>query len=241
MDSHIASTELVFLGIAERATNVREGDSPLLKLNIIGLKNFIPLFFTPFVFGSLNLVFAMRHLRLDQKFRIVIRSESGDEFGALEGAAKASATPPELPLTGTSGGVTLLEFPEAWTPVILLFRPVTPLIVLRFGRYLVLQDFGNGNEKVVGEFSFLQFDPAPLTPERIAAIKSDPRAMKAVRIALSCKECNSNVRAYAALERNPALEADGYVWYADIGDSFTCACRKLSTDLTSVRKNLGNY
>jgi hypothetical protein len=44
--------------------------------------------------------------------------------------------------------------------------------------------------------------------------------------------------AYAGLERDPERERKGYVWQADLPDTFTCSCRSTDVDLRSLRKGL---
>jgi hypothetical protein len=71
------STDLIFLGIAERAANIREGNAPLLKWNVIGLKNYLPLLFTPSIVDDLYLVFALRYMQADLKVKIILRNDEG--------------------------------------------------------------------------------------------------------------------------------------------------------------------
>src|SRR6516164_9821749 len=98
-----ATPELAFLGIAERASVVREGDSTLLKWHFIGLKSFLPLFCYPAALTGLHFVFAVRHLALGPDIRISIRSESRQEIGFFTLALAPEANPPTPPLTSVSG------------------------------------------------------------------------------------------------------------------------------------------
>jgi hypothetical protein len=43
-----ASLQVAFLGLAERATHVREGETNILKWNVLGLKNILLVNFFPF-------------------------------------------------------------------------------------------------------------------------------------------------------------------------------------------------
>lgn len=94
------------------------------------------------------------------------------------------------------------------------------------------------NAEIIGSFSILLVNPEPLTPERIVAIRSDPDAVKAVRIEIGCKFFPSKYRAYAALDRTPDLEAGGYTWYKEIDNVFRCGCEKTRIDLSTLRRNL---
>jgi hypothetical protein len=176
-----ATPELIFLGIAERASVVREGDSPLLKWHLIGLKGILPLFCYPAPLTGLHFVFAVRHLVQGPDLRMTIRSVSRQEIGFFNIALAQEATPPTPPLTSMGGHLMVLTLPEAWSPVVVEFRGPSPLIFLSPGRYFLYEGATEDTEKLIGEFCCIAFDPPPLTAERVAAIKSDPRAMKAVR------------------------------------------------------------
>jgi hypothetical protein len=80
--------------------------------------------------------------------------------------------------------------------------------------------------------------PPPLTSERIAAIKSDPHAAKAVRLELGCSTCPTTLRMYAGLDRLEGLQKDGYIWYQELPDRFVCSCGQVDVDLTSARSNM---
>jgi hypothetical protein len=236
-----AAPEVVFLGIAERASAAREGDSPLLKLNLIGLRSILPLFCYPAALMGLHFVFAVRHLVHGSNLHISIRSEARQQIGFFDIALAQLPNPPTPPLTSMSGQRVIFGFAEAWSPVVAQHNDPSPLVFLGPGRYLVYQGATEDTEKLIGEFYCIALDPPPLTPERVAAIKSDPHAMKAVRATVSCKECQSKLQMYAALERISALEAEGYTWYADLPDIFLCSCGKSEIDLRSSRRNLFGY
>ncbi|HLY46766.1 MAG TPA: Shedu anti-phage system protein SduA domain-containing protein [Stellaceae bacterium] len=237
MDSDQEIPELVFLGIAERAANLRDGNTELLKWNIIGLKNIILFYFHPAVLSDVNLVFALRHLSSGPDIRIKIRSESGEQLGFVNVGLSREANPVP-PLTGGRGSLLMLQLDETWTTAVLPFKPPSPLTLPRPGRYDICQELPDGSERTVGAFYSGEVDPTPLTSERVAAIKTDPRAAKAVRIKLSCNECNKGIGAYAALEKTTGIEAEGYIWYNDLPDSFHCDCRKVEFDLRAMRNNL---
>lgn len=237
------SAEVAFLGIAERASAVREGNSNLLKWHVIGLKNILPFFCYPTIVNGLNFVFAVRGFLYDQEVRINIRCETGEQIGFFNiGLSLNQTNPPAPPLTNISNERVFFATPAAWTPVALQFNAPRPLIFFRPGRYsLYQQGSADDDETLIGAFYCATFDPPPLTAERIAAIKSDPRAAKAVRILMKCNVCAGELLAYAALEHNAALEAEGAVWYADLPDSYLCSCGNLNIDLKIARKNMFGF
>ena len=89
----------------------------------------------------------------------------------------------------------------------------------------------------LGVLSFGLAGAPPLTPDRVAAIKSDPRAIQALRMDLGCKYCDSKLRVYAALEKSHSSGKDA-IWYQDLPDSFDCSCGKTHMSLAILRSNM---
>jgi len=114
----------------------------------------------------------------------------------------------------------------------------TSITLVRPGRYFVTRSLPGGVDERIGEFWAGFVEPAPLSTERIVAIKSDPSAMKAVRVKLSCAKCDGECRAYAGLERSEDLEKEGLIWYAELPEQFRCPCGATVVDLSSLRRNL---
>jgi hypothetical protein len=71
-------TEIILLGIAERSAILREGETDILKWNIMGLKSVLPCFFFPCALTSMDLTFVIRGLAAVQTLKMVMRSETGD-------------------------------------------------------------------------------------------------------------------------------------------------------------------
>ena len=95
-----------------------------------------------------------------------------------------------------------------------------------------------GESFVIGQVHFAVIDPPPLTAERIAAIRSDPTAIKSVRMDIGCRKCPAKIKVYAGLERISNLEREGYLWYETIPDTFNCDCGSSTFDFRTIRRNL---
>jgi hypothetical protein len=229
--------ELVFLGVAERAANQRDGSTDMLKWNILGLKSVIPFYFFPAIINDMNLVFGMRNLSSGSDIKIKIRSDAEEQLGFIT-IGLSQETNPVPPLSAGRSSLLVLQLDNVWTTAVFRFLAPAPLVLLRPGQYTVCQELPDGSERKVGAFYCGTIDPPPLTSERIAAIKSDPRAAKSVRINLSCNECHKGIGAYAGLERSESTQTEGYIWYTDLSDSFICSCGKNQFDLRGMRKNL---
>lgn len=228
-----SSLRIAFLGVAERAVQMRDSGTSFLKWNVLGLKNTILTPFFPIFLNNWKLAFAIRNPSVFEPWRLSFRTEAHAEIGWIE--VRFDEPPHGEPLTGTRMPLLDRQF-QGWIFACLSFGIDAPFAIERSGPVSVVLQSSAG-EEVIGSFIVIGFDPAPLTPERIAAIKADPLAAKAVRADFGCRFCDSKSKVYAALERTPKLESEGYVWYADISDAFSCRCGKTTLDLSTVRKN----
>lgn len=227
-DAHVA-----FLGLAERVSLVGEAETTVGKWNVLGLKNAVLANFFPLNLVGYYLGFAVRYDGAITNLDLRIRADSGEQVAQIQFVPLL-----EQPVQGASagsGGLPFLQPPQGWAVVFVRLGDV--LVVPRPGRYFATLVRNDGSEETVGELAFILVDPPPLTPERIAAIKSDPYAAKAVRAEIGCSKCTSKLRVYAALERNSALENEGYVWYQDIPERFVCACGTMTLDVSSMKRN----
>ena len=228
--------DIAFLGIADQAAYVRDQAVPgLMGWNILGLR---PYFLTPFVpamVRGVKLAFAVREVG-SEPIKVHIRSASGLELGWLQlhfqPLAISSNTVQEVSLTSDT---PVLDLAEGWQ----FF--VAPLnvdaLAHESGEYQVFLETNDG-EKPVGSFLILAAMPTPLTEERIAAIRSDPHAAKAVRMQISCNQCRAGVKVYAALEATQKWVEEGWIWYRDLPDEFHCNCGKTTIDLRHIRENM---
>jgi hypothetical protein len=143
---------------------------------------------------------------------ITIATDAGFtiEHDELVPPEKAPVLRQQGPVALPGGGWTFLIF--HLTEIRFLFNATGP-----YDLYLKSEE---GDLKV-GSLSMVRVKLPPLTQARIAAIKSNPKAMKAVKTELRCNICNDALRAYAGLERNPRQEEEGWIWYKTLGDAFT--------------------
>jgi hypothetical protein len=226
---------IVFLGVCERAAYVREGQTNLFKWNVLGLKQVVLSHIYPFPLTGLSMGFAFSGANPGNEYRFQIADQTGKEIGWVN--LQAYAIPAEEPEPRAKReGPRLLVPVQGWVTA---FFPLhdSRLVIERPGIYS-LQLLTEDGPVQAGQLQFAVVDPLPLTPDRIAAIRSDPNASKAVRLELGCRFCDSKCRVYASLDRADKSEAEGWKWYQEIPDSFSCQCGKTNMDLTIVRRNL---
>jgi hypothetical protein len=231
--SERAYPQVAFLGFAERAAIVRDGETDALKWNVLGLKSILLTNFFPFGLNGWNVALAIRLSGNLRDLKISFKADSGENIGWINIGLVAEN--PQGPLT-RSDSMFLRHVPETWSPLFIPLVGETPLIT-KPGRYTVVLEIDGNNDESIGEFFCVLVEPAPLTPDRIAAIRANPHAAKTVRAEFGCKFCASRYRVYAALERSPSLEADGFKWYQDITEYFPCECGKTQLDLSTVKRN----
>jgi Domain of unknown function (DUF4263) len=226
---------IAFLGLCDRVSYVREGNTNVFTWNILGLRNVIFSYIFPISLDGWSIGFALRWGQAETGARLRIRDELGTELGTLNLSGKP-ASPHDKNAAFKSDAPLLLAPEHGWT---VAFLPLTGLgwVISKPGIYY-LEHLQAEISVKIGTIGFVVADPLPLTPDRITAIKSEPRAAKSVRIELGCKHCSSKFRAYAALEKNDELEREGWLWYRDAPEQFVCTCGKTIMDLQSISHNL---
>ena len=229
---------VVFLGVCERVSYVRDGNTNLFKWNILGLKNIIMSYIFPIRFRNLGIGLAIDYDKFTDKIDLRIIDKERKEVGFIN--IKIKKIQRESKSIKLPGYNLMVYVPKNnWSVVFLPVRE-TDIIIYKPGIYnicLSQQDELN----VIGQLDFVLIDPPLLTQERIAAIKSDPTAVKSVRMDIKCKKCLSKFKMYAALQPDKKLEADGYLRDNTVPEEYICDCGKTRIDLQLPRKNLHGY
>jgi hypothetical protein len=231
----------LFLGIAERAAYVPDGNTNLWKWNVLGLRNVVLSYIFPLNLPPWHIAVALSPEAFTNELRLVLVDNAGRELGFLNLTTSEEPLSSNISTDPSESGCTVdiikpfLVAQYGWT---LLFLPLGngEIVIPRPGDVQIR--VGSSSGEIIGQLTFVLIDPPSLGPDRIAAIKSDPAATKAVRIQLGCKYCDTKARAYAALERDPKLETEGWIWYTEIPEVFVCICNRTSLPLESVRRNL---
>lgn len=226
--------QVLFLGIAERAAYVPDGATNLFKWNVLGLRNVVLSYLFPIALPPWFLAVALPAGVSQGPMRLALVNEAGKELGFIDLATSAAVdSPPEDSVRPMSQLFLMAQL--GWTPI---FLPLgnSGIIVEHPGNVQIR--IGSADGETIGQLTFVSIDPPPLTSERVAAIRSDPGATKAIRIEFGCKFCDEKQRAYAALDREPKYESEGWTWYSDLPDVFSCSCGRTELSLEIVRRNL---
>lgn len=228
----------IFLGLAERAAYVRESNTNLFKWNVLGLKSIILSNIFPMRLSGWTIGLVFSPGTIDREHRLSIADEAGKDLGYINISGGVAASN-DLDAVLDNEGPGLLVPQLGWSTI---FLPLgdTGIVIERPG-VVHLRHVTESGSSEIGELRFVVVPPPPLTEERIAAIKSNPSAVKAVRMEFGCQFCASKCRIYAAIERSEKSEREGWIWYREAPEVFNCSCGKTTFSLEIVRSNLHGF
>lgn len=224
----------LFLGIAERVAYIPDGNTNLRMWNALGLRSTVLSHVYPMPLPQWHVAMAIAPGAFSEPTNFSLVNDRGSEVGVIRIVSAVRQT--DEGSTAQVETSRLLQIAERHWSLVFLPLAETKIVIDLPGTIDVRQDSATG--KSVGSLSFFLIDPPPMTAERIAAIRSDPAATKSVKVEFGCKECDTKILAYAALDREPKFEANGWVWFANLPDRFRCTCGKTDFTLDIVRRNL---
>lgn len=233
----LITPSIALLGVCDRA-RYEHGEQPILShIDLLGLRKVVLPYIYPFDASAYYLVMAIYGVELSTPGAVVLRNLEGNQIFRL----KISASPkidladikhekkedPEGILVAIGGSPSWNMF-LAPLKGLLLYEPQTLEAFL-------LEDEG---EISLGVLAFGLAGAPPLTPDRIAALKSDPRAINSLQLHLGCKHCDSKLKVFAALEKPKEKREKDLVWYQDVPENFECSCGKTKMPLNILRTNM---
>lgn len=226
---------IAFLGLASRASSLINAPIGTAKHNLLELRREVVSSIYPLPLGGSSLVFAIYQPYSLGRARIIGESASRGDLFWVDIGFETATHPSDVASPAEAREFVLFGEQEGWLPAIVPFpkqgEPFGPDLL-----HLHLEQPDNSRVPL-GHLQFLYQPAAPLTEDRIAAIRSDPNAADFIRLAISCTKCSTSIWAYAGLERqNPAEE--GHHWYQDLPLCFECKCSNVKADLRYLRKNL---
>lgn len=233
----LITPRIALLGVCHRARYER-GDPPVLsQIDVLGLRKVVLPYIYPFDASGQYLALAVYGIELSDPGTVVLRSRDGNQVFRVDISASR-----EIDLTDSAGekgdnSESGILIPVSDAPSWTMFLAPLNGVVLNEPQTLEAFLLDDEGEIPLGMLAFGLAGAPPLTPDRIAAIKSDPRAMKALRVNLGCKHCDSKLKVLAALEK-PKEEEKDLVWYQDLPKTFNCSCGKTNFSLDILRTNL---
>lgn len=234
--SLIIIPRVAFLGVCEQGAYF-PSDNPFTAYhNLIGLTTTVAGYIYPLDLSSRQCVFAVYNLAAGEVGHISIRNLRGEELFGVD--IKSSLRPITEP--GAVAASAASEHPAAAMPSMpgwhTILAPMKDVLVPE-PQILSVHYSEEGTEYSLGHM-LLGLVEVPLpTPERIAALRSDPRSIKSAVVHLGCRHCASHLAIYTAIEKKdrPPHEA---TWYQDVQDEFTCSCGSTRFPLKYIRQNM---
>lgn len=227
---------VAFLGVCERASYSTIGQPHTWKHNMLGLRSIILFHIFPTSLQGFQMVLAVYNPSDFQPARIRMLDPSGDELFFVDIGFETDANLDNLKDKGGIGPYFVHTAYPTWMPFVWSMQNVSALIKLP-GYYKVVLT-RDGKDIPLGCLNIGHVQAPPLTEDRIAAIRSNPRAAKRMRFVIKCNECNDEIVSYAGLERNKEEEQAGAVWYTELPTAFRCKCGKNDIQLNYLRTNL---
>ncbi len=238
-DNSTVVPRIALLGICSRARYERGEPPELSYIDILGLRKVVLPYIYPFDASTQYLALAVYGIEISNPGAVVLRKRDGNQVFRCDIKAQSSSETAIANSNGKkhsdpkSGILVAVSDMPSWT---VLLAPLNG-VVLNEPQTLEAFLLTNEGDIPLGGLVFGLASAPPLTPDRIAAIKSDPRAIKALRLHLGCKHCDSKLKVFAALEK-PEEVGEGLIWYQDVPESFECSCGKTKLTLGILRTNM---
>lgn len=227
---------LAFLGFCERAKEIMEGHPVFWGWNLLGTSTSRVFHVFPMNLNGITLLVAAYRPNAGEHYALVFRGTSGE---------------PTFDLTLAISGFAIAETPDGSNVIntehhegrptdgwaFIPCRIQSDVVVTTPGIYKVLLKTGE-HEQPLGTVFFVHAPTPPFSPEDVAALRSDPLAIKFVRMEFSCNKCMSKIRAYAGIEKSDSLEKDGYRWSQTLEDRFECSCKATTFSLEWIKSGL---
>ena len=232
---------IALLGVTSRARYHQASPLTFPEIDLLGLTKAVMGFVYPLELSAFVIVLAIYNPEASDSYNIVVRDDNGKEVYTAKIAASvvpAASGDASIGYRDLASGSITYQVTTAWPSPSwhVVFFPFKGLVLEEPSllRLFLVQD---GADVPLGALVFGLLQMPPLTPDRIAAIKSDPRAVKGIRMDLGCKVCPSKLKVFAGLEKPKSAE-EGVVWYQDIPDSFNCSCGATRMKLDILRSNM---
>lgn len=233
---NITEQEIAYLGICERVKYHEDVYTLFPKWDILGLKSVLPSYIFPFDIEGVNLGLAVTQKMLKNSFHIFITDQDENEIGKISISSKMIDSPSVGEKVVGNKNQPLFQTPQiGWFPVFIPFPK--GIMIWKPGLYNIYIN-NIQQDTIIGQFTVGYLKVDPLTHDQIAAIKSDPNGVKALRLVLKCSKCQEKFKVYSALEKDEELENEGYLYYSMIADFFECGCKATRIDLKYIQENL---
>lgn len=227
---------VAFLGVCERALYSATGQPHTWKHSVLGLRSIVVFYVFPTSLQGFQTVLAVYNPSEFEPARVRMLDPTGEELLFIDLKPEIDRSPDDFQDDGSVGPYLVPTTFPTWVPVVCPIQDISALIK-QPGQYKIV--LTRDDEDIpLGCLIIGYAQTLPLTEDRIAAIRSNPRAAKRTRFVIKCNECNDEIVGYAGLERSKEAEEAGAIWYTELPATFHCECGKNEIDLSYLRVNL---
>ena len=235
-DDDLTVPRVALLGVTERGQYAHAQRPELTSIDLVGLRRVVASYLYPLSLSNFVLALSVYAPETGKVGTTVLRDDAGAEVFRVdltfEGPERLEELVEREPPNRHSGLIVLADRGRAWHTFLV---PLGDQLLDRPKRLDVFLVTPQG-EVGLGQLQFALAQVPPLSADRLAAIKSDPRAAKGLRMDLGCKHCPTKLKVFASLER-PQNPDPQLVWYEDLPDVFECSCGQTKLPLDSIRCN----
>ncbi len=232
---------IVFLGVCEKAELIKQGHFINSHHNIIGLNNNLFSYIFPFNLKGQKLIFSFYNPQNLKNAKIKLFDSDNKNIMAidvgldkLDNIENINSKKERMP----QEGYTMMQIEDNFPTGHLMIYDIGIDIIRMNPEKIKIVLEQDKVEIPIGILNIHYSKAPPFNAELIAAIKSDPVALKTIVLELGCKKCNNILKTYAGLDKNKKLESNGTIWFKELPNQFKCNCGLTIFDLKYIRENL---
>lgn len=237
---------IAFAGVSERAMMLPTGIQNIWKHNFLGLRSVINSYFFPIPLSDYHFVFGLYDPQNADfsSYKICIIAPDKTVLLTATMGIKKDLSEKDISEWDTSDGgfhkqAMIGPFGNPPNEPVWIFFPMQfpGGMISQPGEYKIKLTI-NSEDYSLGSLFFMYILAPPLTPDRIAALRSDPDMEGQIGLAIGCPKCESEIFTYAGLDRLPEREKQGEIWYKDLPEEFKCKCGEVNIKLNYYKENL---
>src|SRR5271157_1544274 len=227
---------VAFLGVCEHGRYFYSDNSVASYHNLLGLTTFVAAYIYPLSLEALQCVLAVYDIGAGGLGYVILRNVKGEQVFRIDlivGSSRETAHDPNESQPSTYQHMLSVECMPAWHTLIVPMKDA----LINEPQVLSVHYVEDTIEYAIGSLVLGVLEIPLPSPERIAALKSDPRSSKSAVVVLGCKYCDSKLSVYAAIEKKEHPPAQA-TWYQDLEDEFKCSCGSTCFSLKYIKKNM---
>lgn len=230
---------IAFIGLSEKIRSKINFVEGLNSIDIIDLRKeiFFPIF--PINIGSFSILISIYNIgdfSRHKNIQFICKNNQNKKLFFFDLKLTDEEQPTKDPINEVTKDRQIVAVSDLWTN-----------LAIKIPKNIIIHEPGelnfylrvNNEEVMFGVANLIFAKSAPLSEDRIRALKSNPSSSKHIKLIAGCSKCSSEVIFRAGLEK-PKLE-NNELWYEDLGESYSCECGKFQFSLEYIRQGLHSF